>query len=90
MGSETIGKILLHISSGGSVVSGVRDGDDANHASMDVHYMGMIEADPMNSMLFTNYATFLKEVRGDILKGEPKLWKCFVIICSSSNLASSL
>ncbi|KAG6413814.1 hypothetical protein SASPL_126529 [Salvia splendens] len=76
-------------SGGGSVGSGSRDGDDANHhASMDVHYEDMIKADPMNSMLLTNYATFLKEVRGDIMKGEMYCGRAILVNPSCGNALS--
>ncbi|KAF5812791.1 putative tetratricopeptide-like helical domain superfamily [Helianthus annuus] len=36
----------------------------------DVYYMNMIETDPGNSLILANYAKYLKEVRGDVLKAE--------------------
>uniref|UniRef100_A0A2N9IVY2 Uncharacterized protein n=1 Tax=Fagus sylvatica TaxID=28930 RepID=A0A2N9IVY2_FAGSY len=45
---------------------------DSNHGNdgTDVYYQKMIEANPGNSLLLTNYARFLKEVRGDTVKAE--------------------
>ncbi|PIN26703.1 hypothetical protein CDL12_00538 [Handroanthus impetiginosus] len=45
---------------------------DANHGSgnMDAYYQKMIEAYPQNSMVLGNYARFLKEFRGDLIKAE--------------------
>ncbi|XP_023545630.1 uncharacterized protein LOC111805006 [Cucurbita pepo subsp. pepo] len=36
----------------------------------DLYYQKMIEANPENSLLLSNYARFLMEVRGDLLKAE--------------------
>ncbi|KAK8501332.1 hypothetical protein V6N13_027031 [Hibiscus sabdariffa] len=36
----------------------------------DLYYQKMIEANPGNSLLLSNYAKFLKEVRGDYVKAE--------------------
>ncbi|RID68785.1 hypothetical protein BRARA_C00923 [Brassica rapa] len=49
--------------------SGGDDGDGEND-STDVHYREMIEANPGNGIFLSNYAKFLKEVRGDYLKAE--------------------
>ncbi|KAL9398528.1 hypothetical protein Peur_007489 [Populus x canadensis] len=38
--------------------------------STDVYYRKMIEADPGNPLLLSNYAKFLKEVRADFVKAE--------------------
>lgn len=38
--------------------------------STDVYYQKMIEANPGNPLLLSNYAKFLKEVRGDLVKAE--------------------
>uniref|UniRef100_A0A9I9CYI3 Uncharacterized protein n=1 Tax=Cucumis melo TaxID=3656 RepID=A0A9I9CYI3_CUCME len=45
---------------------------DSNHGneSTDLYYQKMIEANPGNSMLLSNYARFLKEVRGDLVKAQ--------------------
>lgn len=40
-----------------------KDGDSDNWSgSMDLHYQNMIEANPGNSMILSNYARFLSEV----------------------------
>ncbi|KAJ4873679.1 Tetratricopeptide repeat (TPR)-like superfamily protein [Raphanus sativus] len=52
--------------SGGRSDGGGDDGED----STDVHYREMIEANPGNGIFLSNYAKFLKEVRGDYLKAE--------------------
>ncbi|KAL0843378.1 hypothetical protein Bca101_016623 [Brassica carinata] len=56
---------------GGKRRSGGRsDGDDDGEDTTDVHYRKMIEANPGNGIFLSNYAKFLKEVRGDYLKAE--------------------
>ncbi|KAI7728578.1 hypothetical protein M8C21_001096 [Ambrosia artemisiifolia] len=44
--------------------------DDNNNNSTDLYYQNMIEANPGNAMLLSNYAKYLKEVRGDFVKAE--------------------
>ncbi|KAJ0799928.1 putative tetratricopeptide-like helical domain superfamily [Helianthus annuus] len=51
---------------GGGGGGGGGDGGDGT----DVYYMNMIETDPGNSLILANYAKYLKEVRGDVLKAE--------------------
>ncbi|XP_022960832.1 uncharacterized protein LOC111461520 isoform X2 [Cucurbita moschata] len=64
----------IHGGGGGS--DGGDDGSfgfgDSNHGneSTDLYYQKMIEANPGNSMLLSNYARFLKEVRGDLVKAQ--------------------
>ncbi|XP_027177101.1 uncharacterized protein LOC113776193 [Coffea eugenioides] len=43
---------------------------DHRHDNTDVYYQKMIEANPRNSLLLSNYARYLKEVRGDYVKAE--------------------
>ncbi|KAF7806395.1 Signal transduction response regulator [Senna tora] len=51
---------------------GGSDNGDSNHGSesVDMYYQTMIEANPGNSLLLSNYAKYLKEVRGDYVKAE--------------------
>ncbi|KAG2333618.1 hypothetical protein Bca52824_004798 [Brassica carinata] len=57
--------------SGGKGRCGGRsDGGDDGEDTTDVHYRKMIEANPGNGIFLSNYAKFLKEVRGDYLKAE--------------------
>ncbi|KAB5553341.1 hypothetical protein DKX38_010652 [Salix brachista] len=44
--------------------------NESDHESMDVYYQNMIKAYPDNALLLANYAKFLKEVRGDVVKAE--------------------
>ncbi|GAV82504.1 TPR_11 domain-containing protein [Cephalotus follicularis] len=44
--------------------------NNGNNNSTDLYYQKMIDANPANSLLLSNYATFLKEVRGDYVKAE--------------------
>uniref|UniRef100_A0A7N0TCX0 Uncharacterized protein n=1 Tax=Kalanchoe fedtschenkoi TaxID=63787 RepID=A0A7N0TCX0_KALFE len=65
---------------GGGRGGGGSDGDDRgtprnwdpDHGSYatDAFYKSMISADPGNSLLLSNYAKYLKEVRGDLVKAE--------------------
>ncbi|KAM0037049.1 putative tetratricopeptide-like helical domain superfamily [Helianthus debilis subsp. tardiflorus] len=50
----------------GRICGGGDDGGDGT----DGYYMNMIETDPGNSLILANYAKYLKEVRGDVLKAE--------------------
>lgn len=49
--------------------SGFWDSNNGND-STDIYYQKMIEANPGNSLLLSNYAKYLKEVRGDFEKAE--------------------
>ncbi|KAG8639297.1 hypothetical protein MANES_14G133300v8 [Manihot esculenta] len=64
---------------GGGGSGGSGRGDDGDSGfwdsnlgsdSTDVYYQKMIEANPGNSLLLSNYAKFLKEVRADFVKAE--------------------
>ncbi|KAL4332894.1 hypothetical protein GQ457_07G041090 [Hibiscus cannabinus] len=57
------------IGGGGGKISGGCGGSDGNDGT-DLYYQKMIEANPGNSLLLSNYAKFLKEVRGDYVKAE--------------------
>ncbi|KAJ0495978.1 putative tetratricopeptide-like helical domain superfamily [Helianthus annuus] len=52
------------------VVDGGGGGGGDGSDGTDVYYMNMIETDPGNSLILANYAKYLKEVRGDVLKAE--------------------
>lgn len=45
-------------------------GNHHENDSTDLYYQNMIEANPGNAMLLSNYAKYLKEVRGDYSKAE--------------------
>ncbi|KAI3802999.1 hypothetical protein L1987_31147 [Smallanthus sonchifolius] len=55
---------------GRKISGGDRHGNDHESNSTDLYYQNMIEANPGNSMLLSNYAKYLKEVRGDFAKAE--------------------
>jgi hypothetical protein len=57
---------------GGGGKSGSWDGSMSNNGneSTDLYYQKMIEADPGNGLVLSNYAKFLKEVQGDLVKAE--------------------
>ncbi|KAL6221258.1 hypothetical protein ACLB2K_009009 [Fragaria x ananassa] len=54
---------------GGGGGGGGSDGGDSMSAA-EMHYQNMIEADPGNPLLLSNYAKFLKEVVGNLEKAE--------------------
>ncbi|KAJ8643147.1 hypothetical protein MRB53_004895 [Persea americana] len=58
--------------SGGGDGDGGSEFSDSNRGnnSTDAYYQKMIEADPGNALLLSNYSMFLKEVRGDLSKAE--------------------
>ncbi|EEF35217.1 uncharacterized protein LOC8270227 [Ricinus communis] len=56
---------------GGGKICGAGDsGGRGGDGSTDLYYQNMIEANPGNSLFLSNYARFLKEVRGDFIKAE--------------------
>ncbi|XP_010535865.1 PREDICTED: uncharacterized protein LOC104811030 [Tarenaya hassleriana] len=68
---------------GGNIYFGGRGGSDGGDGHggfgswepkgndvIEAHYQKMIAANPGNGLLLSNYAKFLKEVRGDLLKAE--------------------
>ncbi|KAI7744136.1 hypothetical protein M8C21_010924 [Ambrosia artemisiifolia] len=62
-------------SSGGGKICGGGGGDEGYYYNgdgngMDGYYRRMVEGDPSNSLVLGNYAKYLKEVRGDVLKAE--------------------
>ncbi|GMI92803.1 hypothetical protein like AT5G20190 [Hibiscus trionum] len=56
-------------SDGDDSQGGFWDSNNGNDGT-DLYYLKMIEANPGNSLLLSNYAKFLKEVRGDYVKAE--------------------
>ncbi|KAJ0701752.1 putative tetratricopeptide-like helical domain superfamily [Helianthus annuus] len=54
----------------GKIYGGDGFGNDHEDNSTDLYYQNMIEANPGNAMLLSNYAKYLKEVRGDFPKAE--------------------
>ncbi|KAL4564005.1 hypothetical protein LXL04_028054 [Taraxacum kok-saghyz] len=56
---------------GGKICGGGGGNGDYNRSDgTDVYYQNMIEANPGNSLILSNYAKYLKEVRGDSLRAE--------------------
>ncbi|KAI3724941.1 hypothetical protein L1987_64709 [Smallanthus sonchifolius] len=57
---------------GGRICGGGGGNGDYDYGGdgTDVYYRNMIEANPSNSLVLGNYAKYLKEVRGDVLKAQ--------------------
>ncbi|KAM7262523.1 hypothetical protein ACFE04_000206 [Oxalis oulophora] len=76
-------------SGGGRKICGGRGGGENNADDRtDLYYRKMIEANPENGLLLSNYAKFLKETRADLVKAEEYFRRAILANPNDGNVLS--
>ncbi|XP_059274749.1 uncharacterized protein LOC132029519 isoform X1 [Lycium ferocissimum] len=79
---------VLENGGGGGRICGGGDGSDHGFESIEDYYQEMIKVDPNNLLFLGNYAKFLKEVKGDVVKAEEYCGRAIVANANDGDIFS--